>query len=65
MLNWEWVVFLPSKNLYRKCDMYLDVTSLTELGGGFSAFLYYIEGARKAPPDLQRTLYLSKDFGTK
>ena len=45
--------------------MYLDVTSLTELGGGFSAFLLYIEGARKAPPDLQRTLYLSNDFVTK
>ena len=37
---------------------------LTELGGGFSSILQYIEGARKAPPDLQRTLYLSNDFGS-
>ena len=27
-LNWEWVVFLPSKNLYRKCEMHFFSTRI-------------------------------------
>ena len=34
-------------------------------GGGFSAILQHIGGAKRAPPIMQRTLYISNDFGTK
>ena len=38
---------------------------LAELGGGFPAILQHIGGAKRAPPDMQCTLYLSNYFGTK
>ena len=38
---------------------------LAKLGGGFPAILQHIGGAKRAPPDMQRTLYLSNYFGTK
>ena len=31
MLNWEQVVFLPSKNLYRKCELYKRQTHLPRI----------------------------------
>ena len=50
--------------------MMMMLTSLAPLAsiqtiGEIKYIFKVIEGARKAPPDLQRDLYLSNDFGTK